>query len=98
MQAVSTTGEWYFPLLSKLELYRSIEDILPDKPIDKLTEETAQESCFTMKFTKPTEISINGFGGAQLQYIITPTGDNTIDFKKANGKDGKTFSYFSLPN
>lgn len=94
MQASTAAGKWYFPLLSKLEFYRSIEDILPDKPLDQFTEEVAQESCFTMKFTKQTEITINGFGGAQFQYALTPTGKNTIQFKAGNPneKDGTKHS------
>lgn len=49
-----------------------------------------------MKFNKPTEININGFGGKQFQYVLTPNKENTINFKaqKPNGEKGIAFGVF----
>lgn len=49
-----------------------------------------------MKFNKPTEVTIKGFGGKQFQYILTPTGKDTINFKaqKPNGEPGTAFGVF----
>jgi len=97
--ATTATGKWYFPLQSKLDFYRSIEDLIPDKPLNTFTEEDTQKACFTMKFNKPTEVNINGFDGKQFQYVLNPTGENTIKFqaKKQNGVKGlRSSAYVTL--
>jgi len=97
--ASSAAEKWYFPVLSKLEFYRSVQDLLPNKPLETFTEDDAKKSCFTMKWNKPTEVTVSGFDGKTYEYALVPTGVNTFSLKseKPNGEsDLRGTAYITL--
>jgi hypothetical protein len=75
--------KWYFPLWSKLDLYRTASDIL-DESLANIAESSLNSACVN---TDPT-FTLAGFNRTGFKYDITFDASETMKFK-GKGKYGK---------
>jgi len=77
-----SSSVWYFPLVSRLDLYRTSMDLLR-QPLSNITEEELINSaCTTVAWEGFTPV-ISGYSSHSMQYEFeaSPDEDNTFSFK-----------------
>jgi len=88
LKGVQTNGEqnwswlfsvkkWYFPLWSKLELYRTASDLL-QKPVDSISEKAMDNPCILGDLAN---FIMEGFDGKEMEFEANVESVQSIDFK-----------------
>jgi len=79
--------KWYFPLWSKLELYRTASDLL-QKPVDSISEKALDNPCIVGDLAN---FKMEGFDGKEIEFEANVESDQTMNFiaKSKHAKRGR---------
>ncbi|ODM88005.1 hypothetical protein Ocin01_18678 [Orchesella cincta] len=88
----------YYPLMSRLDLYRNAIDLLQKDPAEISESELYYDACIVWKCNNETYFS-EGFGGRTREYTADPEDDKmevyTMRPLKGKGYGGKAFTTYS---
>jgi len=96
---IKSVKVWYYPMMTRLDLYRGAVDIANKDPIDIPEDKLYYESCITWKMN-PVDgsFTMEGFHGQEVKYNVTlfGTGLESYEFGTENGIGNAGTCYTTL--